>query len=164
MTSAAYGVGGDSVADALAAGVPLFPFSGRTPYSNRLPGENGKRAAPPVGGFGALLESEVGIGDSGAFPIDRPCSQLHRHDQRSVYSGAIGSNGNLHRSSPQCEKATFDQAEAFIDKLWDLFRFSSLPLIRSIHPRIIGNQKRGGRDAHLNNEIVSSWLPPSTES
>ena len=47
MTSAAYGAGNHPVANALAAGVPLFPFSATSPLSNRLPGENGKRAAPP---------------------------------------------------------------------------------------------------------------------
>ncbi|RLE20364.1 MAG: hypothetical protein DRJ65_18400 [Acidobacteria bacterium] len=64
MTSAAFGTGNHSVANALAAGVPLFPFSATPPFSDRLPWENGKRAAPPDWAFWALSGLCVGVGFS----------------------------------------------------------------------------------------------------
>jgi len=57
MTSAAYGVGRDSIADGAAEGCPVSPFFASTARLEVLPGEERAHPAHPDLAFWALLDS-----------------------------------------------------------------------------------------------------------
>jgi len=72
MTSAAYGVGRDSIASTLAVDCPVSPFFALTAQLGVLPGEERAHPARPDLGFWALLVLYVGVGCSDADPNAAP--------------------------------------------------------------------------------------------
>ena len=65
-TSAACGVGPDSIADALAVGCPVSPFFASTAWLGVLPGEERAHPARPALAFWALSGPNVCVGCLGA--------------------------------------------------------------------------------------------------
>ncbi|MEN8162999.1 MAG: hypothetical protein ABFS37_02630 [Acidobacteriota bacterium] len=66
MTSAAYGVGQYSIANALAEDCPVSPFFASTARLGGLPGEERAHPARPDLGFCALSGPNIGVGCSHA--------------------------------------------------------------------------------------------------
>ncbi len=72
-TSAACGVGPDSIADALAVGCPVSPFFASTAWLGVLPGEERAHPARPALPFWALSGPNVCVGCLGADAVQSPC-------------------------------------------------------------------------------------------